>query len=197
MGPFENGTCRKIFWADFGGDVTGRFGLGERGTAERPSGFVSKPKTMDGARMLGVFADFETNLRRARQLEGIAEAKAAVVYSGRAPSIEASWVRELKAQGMRLVDIANALKIGRGVQGAGASIDLTRKEMPKSTEEMLQTLEELIDEYSAFQRGRPDLPQGNLVDLSQDELEQIVDAFQQHKSQLDEQAGRSGPQRLH
>ena len=61
--------------------------------------------------------------------------------------------------------------------------------MPKSTEEMLQTLEELIDEYSAFQRGRPDLPQGNLVDLSQDELEQIVDAFQQHKSQLDEQAG--------
>jgi DNA invertase Pin-like site-specific DNA recombinase len=50
--------------------------------------------------MLGVFAEFETNLRRERQLEGIAKAKAAGVYKGRPPSIEASRVRELKAQGM-------------------------------------------------------------------------------------------------
>jgi DNA invertase Pin-like site-specific DNA recombinase len=48
--------------------------------------------------MLGVFAEFETNLRRERQLEGIAKAKAAGVYKGRQPSIEASRVRELKAQ---------------------------------------------------------------------------------------------------
>ena len=34
--------------------------------------------------MLGVFAEFETNLRRERQLEGIAKAKAAGVYKGRA-----------------------------------------------------------------------------------------------------------------
>ena len=33
--------------------------------------------------MLGVFAEFETNLRRERQLEGIAKAKAAGVYRGR------------------------------------------------------------------------------------------------------------------
>jgi hypothetical protein len=33
--------------------------------------------------MLGVFAEFETNLRRERQLEGIAKAKAAGVYKGR------------------------------------------------------------------------------------------------------------------
>jgi DNA invertase Pin-like site-specific DNA recombinase len=32
--------------------------------------------------MLGVFAEFETNLRRERQLEGIAKAKAAGVYQG-------------------------------------------------------------------------------------------------------------------
>jgi DNA invertase Pin-like site-specific DNA recombinase len=51
--------------------------------------------------MLGVFAEFETNLRRERQLEGIAKAKAAGVYKGRPPSIEPSRVRELKAQGMR------------------------------------------------------------------------------------------------
>jgi DNA invertase Pin-like site-specific DNA recombinase len=63
--------------------------------------------------MLGVFAEFETNLRRERQLEGIAKAKAAGVYKGRPPSIEPSRVRELKAQGMRPVDIAKALKIGR------------------------------------------------------------------------------------
>ena len=35
--------------------------------------------------MLGVFAEFETNLRRERQLEGIAKAKAAGVYKGRPP----------------------------------------------------------------------------------------------------------------
>jgi DNA invertase Pin-like site-specific DNA recombinase len=63
--------------------------------------------------MLGVFAEFETNLRRERQLEGIAKAKAAGVYKGRPPSIEASRVRELKAQGMRPSDIAKALRIGR------------------------------------------------------------------------------------
>jgi DNA invertase Pin-like site-specific DNA recombinase len=63
--------------------------------------------------MLGVFAEFETNLRRERQLEGIAKAKAAGVYKGRPPSIEASRVRELKAQGMRPTNIAKALKIGR------------------------------------------------------------------------------------
>src|SRR5580704_8615253 len=63
--------------------------------------------------MLGVFAEFETNLRRERQLEGIAKAKAAGVYKGRPPSIEASRVRELAASGMRRTDIAKQLKIGR------------------------------------------------------------------------------------
>jgi DNA invertase Pin-like site-specific DNA recombinase len=33
--------------------------------------------------MLGVFAEFETNLRRERQLDGIAKAKAAGVYAGK------------------------------------------------------------------------------------------------------------------
>jgi DNA invertase Pin-like site-specific DNA recombinase len=36
--------------------------------------------------MLGVFAEFETNLRRERQLEGIAKAKARGVYNGRRPN---------------------------------------------------------------------------------------------------------------
>jgi DNA invertase Pin-like site-specific DNA recombinase len=63
--------------------------------------------------MLGVFAEFETNLRRERQLEGIAKAKAAGVYKGRPASIDAAQVRELKAQGKGASEIAKALKIGR------------------------------------------------------------------------------------
>jgi DNA invertase Pin-like site-specific DNA recombinase len=63
--------------------------------------------------MLGVFAEFETNLRRERQLEGIARAKAEGVYKGRPASIDAAKVRELKAGGMGPTEIAKALKIGR------------------------------------------------------------------------------------
>jgi DNA invertase Pin-like site-specific DNA recombinase len=48
--------------------------------------------------MLGVFAEFETNLRRERQLEGIAKAKAAGVYKGLPPWIDVTKVRQLKAQ---------------------------------------------------------------------------------------------------
>jgi DNA invertase Pin-like site-specific DNA recombinase len=63
--------------------------------------------------MLGVFAEFETNLRKERQLEGIAKAKAAGVYKGRKPSIDAAKVREMKAQGMGATAIAKALGIHR------------------------------------------------------------------------------------
>ena len=63
--------------------------------------------------MLGVFAEFETNLRRERQLEGIARAKAAGVYQGRPASIDAAKVRAMKAEGMGATEIAKALKIGR------------------------------------------------------------------------------------
>ena len=43
--------------------------------------------------MLGVFAEFETNLRKERQMEGIAKAKAAGVYKGRPASIDPAQVR--------------------------------------------------------------------------------------------------------
>src|SRR5262249_51097940 len=58
--------------------------------------------------MLGVFAEFETNIRRERQMEGIAKAKADGVYAGkgRPLSIDAAKVRELKAQGMGPTKIA-------------------------------------------------------------------------------------------
>ena len=63
--------------------------------------------------MLGVFAEFETNLRRERQLEGIAKAKAAGVYKGRRPSIDPAQVRKMQAQGLGASEIAKALGIGR------------------------------------------------------------------------------------
>jgi DNA invertase Pin-like site-specific DNA recombinase len=63
--------------------------------------------------MLGVFAEFETNLRRERQLEGIAVAKARGVYRGRKPSIDAAQIKAMKAKGMGASAIAKALKIGR------------------------------------------------------------------------------------
>ncbi|MEH2481926.1 DNA invertase Pin-like site-specific DNA recombinase [Nitrobacteraceae bacterium AZCC 2146] len=63
--------------------------------------------------MLGVFAEFETNLRKERQMEGIAKAKAAGVYKGRPSKIDTAKVREMKAQGMGPSAIAKALKIGR------------------------------------------------------------------------------------
>jgi DNA invertase Pin-like site-specific DNA recombinase len=63
--------------------------------------------------MLGVFAEFETNLRCERQLEGIAKAKAKGVYKGRPPTIEADRVRELKAQGFGATAIAEQLGIAR------------------------------------------------------------------------------------
>ena len=63
--------------------------------------------------MLGTFAEFETNLRRERQLEGIAKAKAAGVYQGRKPTIDADTVRKLKSDGLGASEIAKRLKIGR------------------------------------------------------------------------------------
>lgn len=63
--------------------------------------------------MLGVFAEFETNLRKERQLEGIAKAKAEGVYKGRKPSIDVAKVRELRTSGMGPAAIAKQLKMAR------------------------------------------------------------------------------------
>ena len=63
--------------------------------------------------MLGVFAEFETNLRKERQMEGIAKAKAAGVYKGRPATIDAGAIRKLKEQGKGATEIAAELGIGR------------------------------------------------------------------------------------
>lgn len=66
--------------------------------------------------MLGVFAEFETNLRRERQMEGIADAKARGVYrgKGRRRSIDSDEVRRMAEQErMRPTEIARKLGISR------------------------------------------------------------------------------------
>ena len=78
--------------------------------------------------MLGVFAEFETNLRRERQLEGIRAAKAKGVYKGRKPSIDPAEVRRLReAEGLGPSAIARRLGIGRAsvYRVLGASNGLT------------------------------------------------------------------------
>jgi DNA invertase Pin-like site-specific DNA recombinase len=76
--------------------------------------------------MLGVFAEFEANLRRERQLEGITAAKAAGVYKGRKPSIDADRVPQMTVEGVGASEIARRLGIARASvyrlladQGAG------------------------------------------------------------------------------
>ena len=63
--------------------------------------------------MLGVFAEFETNLRKERQMEGIAKAKAKGVYKGRKPSVDVNRVKELRDSGLGPSAIAKELGIGR------------------------------------------------------------------------------------
>ena len=64
--------------------------------------------------MLGVFAEFETNLRKERQAEGIAAAKARGVYKGGKPRIDPDAVRSLAAAGVKPAHIARQLGISRG-----------------------------------------------------------------------------------
>lgn len=64
--------------------------------------------------MLGVFSEFETNLRRERQLEGIAAAKARGVYRGRKPSIDPAEVQRLRVEEkLGATEIARRLGVGR------------------------------------------------------------------------------------
>jgi len=63
--------------------------------------------------LLAAFAQFETEIRRERQMEGIAKAKAAGAYKGRKPSVSAEQVRELLGKGLGPSQIARKLNCGR------------------------------------------------------------------------------------
>lgn len=59
--------------------------------------------------MLGVFAEFETNLRKERQLAGIAKAKEAGKYKGRPETIDKDEIRRMLSEGSSHAAIAKKL----------------------------------------------------------------------------------------
>ncbi len=63
--------------------------------------------------MLGVFAEFETNIRKERQAVGIARAKAEGKYKGRKPTVRPEDVKTLSDKGMKVADIAKQLGCSR------------------------------------------------------------------------------------
>lgn len=78
--------------------------------------------------ILAAFAEFEADLRKARQMEGIAKAKERGVYRGRPAKLDPQEVLRLKAEGVRPAEIARRLNIARssvyrllqeGADGAG------------------------------------------------------------------------------
>lgn len=74
---------------------------------------TSTPAGVAFLQMLGVFAQFETAIRKERQMEGIARAKSEGRYKGRKPTVSVEQVKAMKAEGVRPVDIASKLGIAR------------------------------------------------------------------------------------
>lgn len=63
--------------------------------------------------MMGAFAEFERNIIRQRQAEGIARAKARGVYKGRRKTIDENRIRTMKADGHSVTEISEVLGVSR------------------------------------------------------------------------------------
>lgn len=63
--------------------------------------------------MLGAVAEFETEIRKERQLEGIAAAKAKGVYKGRQRATDPSTIRAMLAEGQGPGEVARSLGVSR------------------------------------------------------------------------------------
>ena len=90
--------------------------LNERGVSLRATEQSVDTSTSAGKcflDMLSVFAEFETNLRSERQMEGIRKAQEKGVYKGRKAKIDVQKVRELRDSGMGATAIARELGIER------------------------------------------------------------------------------------
>ncbi|WP_267382314.1 MULTISPECIES: recombinase family protein [unclassified Sphingomonas] len=74
---------------------------------------TSTPAGVAFLQMLGVFAEFETALRKERQMEGIAKAKSEGKYLGRKRSVDTVAVNAMKAEGVSPSEIAKRLGIAR------------------------------------------------------------------------------------
>jgi DNA invertase Pin-like site-specific DNA recombinase len=72
--------------------------------------------TSEGRLMLNIlaaFAEFEVEIRKERQADGIAKAKVDGRYKGRPPSIDPAQIAALEAEGLGATEIAKRLGIGR------------------------------------------------------------------------------------
>lgn len=91
--------------------------LQERGIGLRCTDQAIDTTTPEGRlffSIVGAFAQFETEIRKARQAEGIEAAKAkGDVYRGRKPSVPVDQVKALAAAGKGPATIAKELGIGR------------------------------------------------------------------------------------
>lgn len=83
---------------------------------------TSQPTGKAFLQMLGVFAEFETNIRRERQMAGINKARAEGRVLGRVASLDKAKIIELKLSGMSFRKVAEAM--GCGV----SSVQRTMKE---------------------------------------------------------------------
>ena len=63
--------------------------------------------------LLGSFAEFERNIIKRRQREGIEAAKLKGVYKGRKRTISAKKVKQLLQEGMSKAEIAKTMNISR------------------------------------------------------------------------------------
>lgn len=79
--------------------------------------------------MLGVFAEFETNLRRERQAEGIKAAKRKGVYRGRPPKIDMAAIQTKLGAGLSPTEIAREMGISRGTVYKAKAEMLTSNEI--------------------------------------------------------------------
>lgn len=64
--------------------------------------------------MLDAFAEFETNLRRERQAEGIAAAKQRGAYRGRVPKIDMTVIQTKLSEGLSPTEISRDMGVSRG-----------------------------------------------------------------------------------
>jgi DNA invertase Pin-like site-specific DNA recombinase len=63
--------------------------------------------------MMGAFAEFERNIIRQRQAEGIARAKVRGVYKGRKKTVDENRICKMKAEGHSVTDIAEIIGVSK------------------------------------------------------------------------------------
>ena len=68
--------------------------------------------------------------------------------------------------------------------------------MAKSRAEMMELVAKLLTEYAEFQHRRPDLPQGDLRDLPEQQLDILVAEFQRDRAAEAEDTDPTPPRPL-